>query len=76
MATPKIRPVLRKVQVGDALSNPELKVAIEFYTKLSESLDEIACVEGGYDFAGRHARHELERLEMFARNRKDRRLNS
>lgn len=65
----KIRPILRKVDRGDALTNPELKEAIKFFTTLSESLDEIAYVVGGYDFAGQHARRELERLKLFARNR-------
>ena len=67
--------ILRKVRVGDALTNKELETAIAFYTTLSESLDAITVVEGGYSFASNHARRDLERLKLFDHNRKDRRLN-
>lgn len=76
MANEVTVPMLRKVQLGDALTDYELKTTIAFYTDLSKKLDMISLAEGGYNFAAQHARHELERLKLFARNRKDRRLNS
>ena len=69
-------PMLEKVRRGDALTNNELRLAIEFYTDLSKYLDKITMVEKGYDFAGQHARRELQRLELFSSNRKSKRLNS
>ena len=69
-------PMLEKLRRGDALTNNELRLAIEFYTDLSKYLDKITMVEKGYDFAGQHARRELQRLELFASHRKSKRLNA
>ena len=73
MANEVTIPMLEKVRDGGALTDEELKLAINFYSKLSATLDKIFMVEKGYDFAGRHARHELERLKMFAYSRKNKR---
>lgn len=63
-------PMLNKVQLGHALDDVELKLAIKFYTDLSHNLDKITLVKRGYAFASCNTRLELERLKMLASNRK------
>ncbi len=63
-------PMLRKVLQGRPLSNIELRLAIEFYTKLSKNLDAMSFVDGRYGFAAQNTRLELEQLKTFASHRK------